>query len=93
MAKPYHVSMAQHHAIQFAEQRMSALSNWCSQIFDFGETAWREYLIPRSKLSSQFTVDATLNYRTFPPFLICSTTYLWVAPSTLSPLLQARAQK
>ena len=43
MAKPYHVSMAQHHAIQFVEQRMSALSNWCSQIFDFGETAWREY--------------------------------------------------
>lgn len=36
-----------------------------------GQTAWREYLIPRSQLNvEQIEVIATLKYRTFPPFLI-----------------------
>lgn len=36
-----------------------------------GQTGWREYLIPRSKLNtSTIKVSAVLNYRTFPPFLI-----------------------
>ena len=25
------------------DDRMPELSEWCARIFDFGETAWREY--------------------------------------------------
>jgi len=38
-----------------------------------GQRAWRDYEIPARNLSGQrLTVKATLNYRTFPPFLIRS---------------------
>lgn len=30
-------------AVAIVDARMSELSAWCSAIFDFGETAWREY--------------------------------------------------
>jgi hypothetical protein len=36
-----------------------------------GQTAWREYLIEKSKLVGKtITINARLRYRTFPPFLI-----------------------
>ena len=36
-----------------------------------GQTGWREYLIPKSRVTgSTLTATATLRYRTFPPFLI-----------------------
>tara|TARA_B100000609_G_scaffold20108_1_gene14450 strand:+ start:10542 stop:11978 length:1437 start_codon:yes stop_codon:yes gene_type:complete len=36
-----------------------------------GQTKWREYLLPKDKfLNKTVTVEAVLNYRTFPPFLI-----------------------
>lgn len=36
-----------------------------------GQTGWREYLIPKTQLTSKvINVSAVLKYRTFPPFLI-----------------------
>lgn len=36
-----------------------------------GQTGWREYEVPKEKVSGQtIEVTATLRYRTFPPFLI-----------------------
>ena len=40
-AQPF--SDAQAHAVRVINGRMAELSQWCSQIFEFGETAWREY--------------------------------------------------
>lgn len=37
------LSDAQTHALSVVDARMPELSEWCSTIFDFGETAWREY--------------------------------------------------
>ena len=37
------LSDAQAHAVGVIDGRMAELSEWCSQIFEFGETAWREY--------------------------------------------------
>ncbi|MEL0123018.1 MAG: hypothetical protein VW728_10370 [Paracoccaceae bacterium] len=37
------LSDAQAHAVRVIDGRMAELSEWCSQIFEFGETAWREY--------------------------------------------------
>ena len=34
---------AQNDALCVVDARMSELSDWCATIFDFGETAWREY--------------------------------------------------
>ncbi len=34
---------AQTHALGVVDARMPQLSDWCSTIFDYGETAWREY--------------------------------------------------
>ncbi len=39
----YHFSNAQSYAVHVVDERMAELSQWCSTIFDFGETAWREY--------------------------------------------------
>ncbi len=36
-------SAAQTQAISYIDSRMADLSRWCEAIFDFGETAWREY--------------------------------------------------
>ncbi len=43
MKNHYLLSGAQNHAVNAVTKRMPELSNWCSKIFDFGETAWREY--------------------------------------------------
>ena len=37
------ISPAQHFAIAALDTRAAELSDWCATIFDFGETAWREY--------------------------------------------------
>ncbi|MGB3148558.1 MAG: hypothetical protein WBA91_12490, partial [Paracoccaceae bacterium] len=37
------LSAAQHDALAAVDSRAGALSDWCATIFDFGETAWREY--------------------------------------------------
>ena len=34
---------AQSHALGVVDARMAELSDWCATIFDFAETAWREY--------------------------------------------------
>ena len=34
---------AQNDALAVVDARMAELSDWCATIFDFGETAWREY--------------------------------------------------
>ena len=34
---------AQSHALKIVDARMPELSEWCATIFDYGETAWREY--------------------------------------------------
>ena len=39
----YSFSDSQSFAIRVVDGRMIELSQWCSTIFDFGETAWREY--------------------------------------------------
>ena len=36
-------SHAQSSALAAVDARMAELSDWCATIFDFGETAWREY--------------------------------------------------
>ncbi|SLN67455.1 peptidase M20 [Ruegeria meonggei] len=36
-------SAAQHTSQSYVDQRMPELSDWCATIFDYGETAWREY--------------------------------------------------
>jgi len=36
-------SNAQSSALAVVDARMAELSHWCATIFDFGETAWREY--------------------------------------------------
>ncbi|MGB7268955.1 MAG: amidohydrolase [Albidovulum sp.] len=38
-----HLSAAQQTAIHTVDARATDLSEWCATIFDFGETAWREY--------------------------------------------------
>ena len=43
MKKSNSLSDAQNHAVSSLTKRMPQLSNWCSKIFEFGETAWREY--------------------------------------------------
>lgn len=37
------LSTAQHDILDNVNARMPDLSDWCATIFDFGETAWREY--------------------------------------------------
>ena len=37
------LSAAQTDALAHVTARRNDLSNWCATIFDFGETAWREY--------------------------------------------------
>lgn len=36
-------STAQASALDFVDSHVDDLSNWCATIFDYGETAWREY--------------------------------------------------
>lgn len=36
-------SQAQDEALRAVDARMPELSSWCATIFDYGETAWREY--------------------------------------------------
>ena len=43
MKKSNSLSDAQNHAVSLLIKQMPQLSNWCSKIFEFGETAWREY--------------------------------------------------
>ncbi|MGB5872017.1 MAG: amidohydrolase, partial [Albidovulum sp.] len=38
-----HLSAAQQTALHTVDARAADLSEWCATIFDFGETAWREY--------------------------------------------------
>jgi aminobenzoyl-glutamate utilization protein B len=38
-----HLSAAQQTALHTVDARAAELSDWCATIFDFGETAWREY--------------------------------------------------
>ncbi|MGH1414047.1 MAG: amidohydrolase [Pelagimonas sp.] len=45
------LSQAQSTALAVVDARMAELSAWCETIFDFGETAWREYQ------SAQWYVD------------------------------------
>ena len=43
MKKSNSFSDAQNHALSLLTKRMPEFSNWSSKIFEFGETAWREY--------------------------------------------------
>jgi len=43
MTQSLPLSDAQATALSVVETRMPELSDWCATIFDFGETAWREY--------------------------------------------------
>ncbi len=43
MERSNQTSPAQQNARGIVDDRMPELSDWCATIFDFGETAWREY--------------------------------------------------